>query len=142
MGCRRDHDITADRKRPAVAIMDPGQSEFLAACASHSRVQVGGQITASTAYESPAHQNEVEFVREPIAELAHIFGSVGHSPDREALIFWHAQLYLVPMADIVGFPVDRVQPARGAGGSKLYVECGTNYQDVAAQRLMIGAAQG
>ena len=106
------------------------------------RVQVGGQITASTAYVSPASENELEFVREPVAELAHIFGSVGHSPDRDALIFWHAQLYLVPMADIVGFRVDRVRPARGPGGSQLDVECRTNYQGVATKRLMISSAPG
>ena len=106
------------------------------------RVQVGGQITASAAYGSPAPENELEFVREPIAELAHIFSSVGHSPDHEALIFWHTQLYLVPMADIVGFTVDRIRPARGPGGSQLYVECRTNYQGVATKRLMISSAPG
>ena len=81
-------------------------------------------------------------MREPVAELARIFGFVGYSADRAALIFWHTQLYLVPMADVIGFRVERVLPAKGSGGSRLYVECRTNYQDLTTKRLLISSAKG
>jgi hypothetical protein len=105
-------------------------------------IAVGRNITETAAYQSPAEQSELEFVREPIAGLADIFGFVGRSADRAALISHHAQLYLVPMADVIGFRVERILPAKGRGGSKLYVECRTNYQSLATKRLTISAAEG
>jgi hypothetical protein len=58
------------------------------------RVQVG-HLTASSIRGLPAQQSELEFVREPVADLAGIFGYVGCSADRTALIFFSTQLYLV-----------------------------------------------
>jgi len=100
------------------------------------------RITAASANASAAEQSELEFVRDPIAALARLFGVVGHSADRKTLIFWHRQLYLVPIADIIGFQVDRRLPAKGTGGAKLYVECRTTYEDLRTKRLLIAAAPG
>jgi hypothetical protein len=100
------------------------------------------RITATSADAAAAEQSELEFVREPIAAFAHLFGAVGHSADRTMLIFWHRQLYLVPMVDIIRFHVDRLVPAKGPGGAKLYVECRTNYEGLASKRLPIAEADG
>jgi hypothetical protein len=106
------------------------------------RIRVDDRMTPDSIREVPAEQSELEFVREPVADLTRLFGFVGHSADRAALIFCHAQLYLVPMAAVIGFHVERVLPARGRGGSRLYVECRTDYQSLATKRLKLSAADG
>jgi hypothetical protein len=107
------------------------------------RIQIDDRrIAVHTADTLPAEQSELEFVRTPPAKLAQLFGFIGHSADGATLIFWHRQLYLVPMADVIGFHVDRRVRAKGPGGAKLYVECRTNYAELATKRLLIAAAPG
>lgn len=98
------------------------------------------RITVNSADTSAAEQSELEFVREPSADFAALFGFIGHSADCATLIFWHRQLYLVPMADVIGFHVDRFVRGKGPGGAKLYVECRTNYEDLTTKRLLITEA--
>ncbi len=65
-----------------------------------------------------------ELRRLPLAPgAAHLLRRIGHAPERRALIFCAEQLFVVPAADIVGFRADRMQPAKGSGGSSLVVEC-------------------
>jgi len=97
------------------------------------------QVAVASAYASPASQYEVEFVREPLVDAAGIFGFVGQSADHTAVIFRHAQLYLVPMADVIGFHVERLKPAKGPGGSRLNVECRTGYREYPTKQLLISA---
>jgi hypothetical protein len=103
------------------------------------RIGMDGRITPDSVYDSPARQHEVEFVRAPVTDAAGIFGFVGHPADRSAVIFCHAQLYLVPMVDVIGFRVERMRPAKGPGGSRLKVECRTNYREYAAKKLLISS---
>lgn len=73
--------------------------------------------------EEPAANNELEFVREPPADVARLFGTVGVAGDREALIICQRHLYVIDARDIVGFRVIRILPAKGGGCSRLEVEC-------------------
>jgi hypothetical protein len=100
------------------------------------------RVSARSAELLPAHEGELEFVREPVGHFAHLFGFVGFSADRATLIFWHRQLYLVPMADVIDFSVSRALPAKGSGGAKLYANCRTTYEDLATKRLLISEAPG
>jgi hypothetical protein len=93
-------------------------------------------------FDLPAEPYELEFVREPVADATRLFGYVGHSADRAALIFCHAQLYIVPMQSVIRFRVARVLPAKGSGGSTLYVECRSEFCGVTSKQLRIGAASG
>ena len=121
----------------------PTELKELASFTSIGAIQLDDRrITALSADTSPAEQSELEFVRTPIAELAHIFGFIGQSADRVVLIFWHRQLYLVPMPDVIGFRVDRFVRGKGPGGARLYVECRTTYDDLATKRLLITEAPG
>jgi hypothetical protein len=106
------------------------------------RIRIDDRMTVDSVRALPAEQSELEFVREPVADLKRLFGFVGCSADRAALIFCHAQFYLVPMAAVIGFRVERVLPARGRGGSRLYVECRTDYESLTTKRLKISAADG
>src|SRR5450631_2216069 len=89
------------------------------------RIHVGDFRVSSSA-ALPAGQYGLEFIREPHADLESIFGFVGRSADRGALIFHCAQLFLVPMEDVIRYRVTRILPAKGAGGSRLEVECRTH----------------
>lgn len=80
-------------------------------------------VTAASALTTPAWGSQLAFVREPVPGLERIFGFVGVSADGAAFIFQHAQLFLVPMDDLVGFHVVRVLPAKGGGGSWIEVQC-------------------
>jgi hypothetical protein len=115
---------------------------WLNSFAAVDRIRIDDRVAADSLRALPAEQSELEFVREPVADLRRIFGFVGCSADREALIFCHAQLYLVPMAAVIGFRVERVLPARGGGGSRLEVECRTDYESLRTKRLKISAADG
>ena len=101
-----------------------------------------GRMSDSTVRQSPASQAELEYVREPPAAAAPLFGSVGVSADRKALIFYGAQLYLIAVEDVVAFQVVRMLPAKGPGGSRLEVECRTRCVGLETKRLTITAAKG
>jgi hypothetical protein len=123
------------------AAASPAELTQLASFVPIGSLQLEGRgITPRSADTSPAEQSELEFVRRPTGELRHLFGFVGHSADHTILIFWHRQLYLVSMADVISFHVDRFVRAKGPGGAKLYVECRTNYEDLPTKRLLIAAA--
>lgn len=107
-----------------------------------SDIQVPGNIHISGLTTTPAHQSELEFVREPGIELEKVFGKLGLSADRAALIFSQAQIYIVPVVDLVGFRAERVQPAKGPGGSHLQVECRTHYAGPVTKELTICSADG
>jgi hypothetical protein len=81
------------------------------------RIPVDRRLTTDFNFDLPAAENELEFVREPVQDASRLFGYVGNSADGAALIFCHAQLYIVPMPSVIGFRVERRLPARGAGGS-------------------------
>ena len=53
-----------------------------------------------------------------------------------------AQLYVVPTADILGFYVERILPAKGPGGSRLEVICRTDYPSFPTKRLTITSTRG
>lgn len=101
--------------RPAVTAKERA---WIASFGSVSRIETGRE-SASTARQAPANERELEYVRDPPAEAAPLFGSVGLSADRMALIFYGAQLYLIPVEDVVGFHVARMLPAKAAGGCLL-----------------------
>jgi hypothetical protein len=83
----------------------------------------GGATTEEQLRDTPAVEYALEYVREPPARAAHLLRRIGHAPERRALIFCAEQLFVVPAAEIVEFRADRMQPAKGSGGSSLVVEC-------------------
>jgi len=105
-----------------------------------SQIQVPRTVTVGGIASSSAQQSELEFIREPGVELERVFGQIGRSADGAALIFCHAQLYLIPVTDVVGFRAERMQRAKGPGGSYLQVECRTHYAGPATKKLTIFSA--
>ncbi|MCA3080218.1 MAG: hypothetical protein ING71_15680 [Rhodocyclaceae bacterium] len=105
-------------------------------------IQVPGNTHSFEPVTTPPHQSELEFVREPGVALERVFGKLGVSADRAALIFSQAQTYIVPVVDLVGFRTERLQPAKGPGGSYLQVECRTHYAGQAPKILTICSADG
>lgn len=87
-------------------------------------------------------ESELEFIREPPADVERFFGRVGRSADGGALIFCHTQLYLIPSAQVLGFRVERLLPAKGGGGSWLEAECRTGYAEVPTKRVVVARAGG
>jgi hypothetical protein len=129
------------------------------ATACHLRIDTGFQL-AATAQELVwlnsfvplgnividgvrGREYELEYVRAPVAGLPPLSQRVGHSADHGALIFCHSgSLYLVPLADVIGFRVERLLPAKGSGGSWLMVDCRTNFESLATKTLSISTAPG
>lgn len=70
---------------------------------------------------------ELEFMREPPADLAQLRGAFGLSTDGEALLFCENALYVIPLEQISAFEVVRTLPAKGGGGSSLTARCDTGY---------------
>jgi len=124
--------------RPAATA---AEHSWIATCRAAGRIDTGG-TSESAARQSPARERQLEYVRDPPAEAARLFGSVGLSADRMALIFYGAQLYLIPVEDVVRFHVARMLPAKGAGGSRLEVECRTRCPGLETKRLTITQSQG
>lgn len=88
--------------------------------------------------ESAAGETELEYVRESSeALLRSVVGLVGHASDRKALIFCTHQLFVIALELILAFEVDRLLPAKGAGGSMLYVRCRTTCPGVQDKRIAI-----
>lgn len=120
----------------------PAERAWLESFAPISAIQVPRNIHIAGIATAPAQQSELEFVREPGAELEKVFGQLGLSADRAALIFCQAQIYIVPVVDVVGFRAERMQRAKGPGGSYLQVECRTHYAGPATKKLTICSADG
>jgi hypothetical protein len=87
-------------------------------------------------------ENELEFVRAPIAEAEDAAGMVGYSADRAALMVGKSQLFVLPIADVLGFTVHRLLPAKGPGGSWLKVECRTQSPELRNKTLTVTTAPG
>jgi hypothetical protein len=118
------------------------EREWLANFNAIAAIGTGSGVTVETLRATPALQSELEFVREPIDGVDRLLGQVVVSADGRALIFCRDQLYVAPMAKVVGFRVVRTRPARGPGGSRLEVECRTDYRGGRTKRLLIAAAAG
>lgn len=86
----------------------------------------GDASSMNDAQQRPARQSELEFIRSYDADLRGKYGWIGRSADHSALIFFGPELYLVSMADVTQFEVERVHPAKGPGGSWLRVRCRCN----------------
>lgn len=91
-------------------------------------------------------ESQLEFIRDPTlipdATLDRIFGKLGRSSDGAALLFCHTQLFVIPVADVLGFPVTRILPGKYGGGSNLQVECRTGYDAVPTKSVTITNADG
>lgn len=72
------------------------------------------------------NENDLEFVRDPQG-VDGVHGAIGVSADGKSLIFQNAQLFVIALESVVKVRVERVQPAKGPGGSSMQVECRTNY---------------
>lgn len=117
--------------------------EERASLASFQRIaRIREKDTLSSMRNSPAREGELEFVREPFEELEKQLGFIGCSSDRAWLAYLAEELYVVPLAAVLGFHVDRVLPAKGPGGSSLLVECRTDYAGCDTKRLTICSAPG
>lgn len=101
-----------------------------------------GSHTLESVQNSHARESEVEFVREPGADEAGLFGLIGCSTDRQRLIFFGEQLYVLPLEKVRRFLVERTLPAKGPGGSRLVVECTTEYAAYPMKRLAICSETG
>lgn len=105
-------------------------------------IGVPPRIGPGSVLTTAAEPSELEFVREPAPDLPRLFGRIGCSNDGAALIFCHAQLYLVPLREVIGFRVERLLPGRGSGGSRLFVECRSGCPGVSRKRLLVSSAAG
>lgn len=114
-----------------------------ASLASFERIaRIADDDTRCTVQSSPAREAELEFVREPFDEIEEHFGFIGYSLDRAWLMFFGAELHVVPLASVIGFHVERVLPAKGPGGSSFLVECRTDFPGCDTKRLTICSAPG
>ncbi|MCO6392563.1 hypothetical protein GTW25_16175 [Aliihoeflea aestuarii] len=100
---------------------------------------VGPRVAIGSVKNTPANEVDLEYVREPPADVAPFFDKLGHSRDRRALIFCDYQLFVIPNEDIIAFEIERLQRAKGPGGSSLYVVCRTTCPKVSSQRVRIMA---
>ena len=66
-------------------------------------------------------------MREPPADLTRFRGAFGLSADGQALIVCEDALYVILLAQVAGFEVLRMLPAKGGGGSTLSARCDTGY---------------
>ncbi len=98
---------------------------------AHPRAALGQTMFAET---------QLEFMREPPDDLARFRGAFGLSADGEALIACEDALCVVPLAQVAGFEVRRVLPAKGGGGSTLSARCDTGY--AACPTKTVQVAQG
>lgn len=80
---------------------------------------------------------EVEYARDPGHWLPTVQGLVGLSDGPEALILCTHQLFVVAAADILGFEVLRLLPAKGGGGSTLMVRCRTTCPGIPYKTLHV-----
>ena len=80
---------------------------------------------------------EVEYAREPPMELAALENRIGTTRARDALILCTHQLFVLSARDVLGFDVLRLLPAKGGGGSTLYVRCRTSCPAIDHKTLQI-----
>jgi hypothetical protein len=82
-----------------------------------------GAMTEQELRNTSSSAHALKYVREPPAKAAHLLRSIGHPAERQALIFCAEQLFVIPVAEIVGFRTFRMLPAKGPGSSSLLVDC-------------------
>jgi hypothetical protein len=87
--------------------------------------------------ETAPGETQLEYVRDPSGYLPQLLGKLGHASDREALVFCTHQLFVIPAHEVLGFEVDRLLPAKGSGGSQLYVRCRTRSSGVSDKQFAI-----
>lgn len=87
------------------------------------------------------NQSELEFIREPAA-FSEIGRSIGTSSDRSALIFRAADLFIFKMASVQAIYVERIQPAKGPGGSVLQIEVLTDYPGISVKKVTVCESTG
>jgi hypothetical protein len=99
------------------------------------------EVTLANFDNVPVKPEQMQFVRAPTeAGVSRVFGSIGLSADKAALLFCSSSwggagwFYIVPMTKVLRFSVERLVPARGGGGSKLFLKCSA---DTATDRSMI-----
>lgn len=143
-GTRHENSAHVREPRTATGCHVEIETGFRLAVADEERDWLNNFVPAGpiTFVSAPASEYELEYVREPIAGIENIRGRVGTSANRDALIFWQSQLYVVPMADVIGLTVDRMTPAKGSGGSWLKVECRTQCEGLTSKSLFITRAAG
>ena len=84
----------------------------------------------------------LEFMREPPADVARLYGTFGLSADREALIVCEDALYVLPLHQVRGFEVRRTLPAKGGGGSELSAVCDTGYAVCPSKTVPVAKGSG
>jgi hypothetical protein len=86
-------------------------------------------------------ENELEFVRDPQGHDG-IRGAIGMSADGQSLIFQNTQLFVISVMSVVRIRVDRIEPARGPGGSRMKLECLTDYDGPRTKMVDVCSAKG
>lgn len=71
----------------------------------------------------PSLMDQWDYLREPAPEHACLYRWLGWSGDRSTLIVFNNELFLIPVDDVMGVEVTRILPARGGGGSTMYLIC-------------------
>jgi hypothetical protein len=121
--------------------LSPDEVASLASFERVASIPVGSR-TPAHAQNFQARESELEFVREPSSDFEGLFGALGCSRDRTRLIFFHEQLYVIPMSQVIRFHVERTLPAKGSGGSRLQLACHTDYEAHPEKRIEICAGTG
>lgn len=111
--------------------LSPAEQSWLESFVPVAPIQMSDSDSLASIADTPANEDLVAFVRDPgDADLSRVFGYVGHSADGAALLFCSAScsssrsmFYVVPVASVICFRVERLFPARGCGGSTLRLEC-------------------
>ena len=85
-------------------------------------------------------EGQLQFMREPPADLVRFRGVFGLSAEAEALIVCEDAFCVMPLAQVRGFEVIRRRPARFSGGSTLSARCDTGY--AACPTKTVAVAQG
>ncbi|MCI3132235.1 hypothetical protein [Phenylobacterium aquaticum] len=104
--------------------LTPEELNGLAAFVPISTIPIAPGIDGAGAWGPSDY--ELEFLRDAQG-VESIYGAIGVSADGKSLIFQNAQLFVVALETVVRVRVERIQPAKGPGGSYMRVECKTNY---------------
>jgi hypothetical protein len=106
------------------------------------------EVTLASFDNAPVDPDEMQFVRDPTEPgVSRVFGSIGLSADKAALLFCSSLwgpgwFYIVPMTKVRRFFVERLVPARGGGGSTLFVQCKPDATTRGSMSLKICEAPG
>lgn len=112
----------------------------LAALSSFIPILQFDQGLQHTLIYKPSLMDQWDYLREPGPEHARLYRWVGWSNDRSTLIAFNNELFLIPIDDVISVNVTRILPARGGGGSTLYLVCRSMRSD--SHRRWIEVANG